>query len=77
MDIRWQVNVTDLDVLDRAGLISTGGHDYICPASLDGTCDSHGQLPHPTSAPLWGYLRRDTEHSGGQRSATKTVSRNN
>ena len=22
--------------------------------SLDGPCDSHGQLPHPTSAPIWG-----------------------
>ena len=29
-------------------------HDYKSWASLDGPCNSHGLLPHPTSVHLWG-----------------------
>ena len=47
--------MTDLEVLDRAGLVSIAAMIIKAQIRWMGHVrDSRGQFPHPTSAPLWG-----------------------
>ena len=74
MGIKWQDRVTDLEVLDRVGLVSIEA--MIIKAHLCWTghliCMDSSRIPCRS---FIGYLHRDTETPGGQRNTTNAASR--